>query len=407
MKVSRRTSPDHRLTVLLVCFATTGAVFGIAAAGCEQRPTLEPTSGEGGSETTSATTSSAPAPDSAKDMFEAISEELVDACGACHDAGGFADTPFLREPRYESIASWPGIIRKDWEQSILLTHAVIGGGHGGTNLDSADLKDTLLPKVKEWLEEESKAIADVPEEQKGKSVEPFAPILGFNAVYLSDIDKALVGMAITFNANELTPTTLELTNVEIHTTAKMGIHLVHPLFSVYPKGGQPLPDPADSFSNVDQYVDFGQSTALGPGTFLLTNWLTTGKLGLSFEDIAPYSTMAMDGGTDGGLEGGCKDVASFTANAAGQFGQCLQCHGGNDPQASAAVDMTGLVNGVDVPNGCAQIRNRVNPGNPPQSQIFITTEPNGGAAHPYKFGQDQNAWNGFKNAVSVWVTAEQ
>ena len=67
---------------------------------------------------------------------------------------------------------------------------------------------------------------------------------------------------------------------------------------------------------------------------------------------------------------------------------------------------SGLVNAADVPNACAQIRNRVSPANPGQSQIFITTEPNGGAAHPFKFGQNQGAWNGFKDAVSVWIAAE-
>lgn len=392
----------------MLCVVATGSVGGLSAVGCEeQRPTLEPTSGEGGSGgTTSSSSSSTTFDDKAKALFEAMEADLMDACGGCHDAGGFADTPFLKEPRYESITSWPGIIKKDPTQSILVTHAITGDGHGGTNLDSAALKDTLLPKVQEWLAEESKAIADIPEEEKGKSVEPFAPILGFNAVYLTDIDKVFTGMAITFTANELTPSSLELTNVEVHTTAKLGIHLVHPLFSVYPKGGQPDPDPADSFSNVDQYIDYGQSAPLGPGTLILTNWLADGKLSLSFENIEPYSTMVGDGGTDGGLMGGCNDLDAFGTNAKGQFQPCLQCHGGGDSQANAAVDMSGLVNDADVPNACAQIRNRVNVDNPAQSQIFITTDPGGAAAHPFKFGQNQATWNGFKDAVSVWIAAE-
>ncbi len=405
---TRRTA-DHRWTLLLLCVVVTGVPWALSAIGCdEQRPTLTPTGGGGGSENTATTSSSTTTyEDTAQALFEAIEHDLMDACGGCHDAGGFADTPFLKEPRYDSITSWPGIIKKDPTQSIFLTHAVIGGGHGGTNLDSPSLKDTLLPKVEEWLAEEAKAIADIPEEEKGKSVEPFAPILGFNAVYLTDIDEAFKGMAITFNANELTPNSLELTNVEVHTTAKLGIHLVHPLFSVYPKGGQPDPDPADSFSNVDQYVDYGQSADLGPGTLILTNWLVDGKLAISFENIEPYSTMLPDGGTDGGLEGGCADLDSFSTNAKGQFQPCLGCHGGGDSQANAAVDMSGLVNDADVANACAQIRNRVNPGNPPQSQIFITTEPGGAAAHPFKFGQNQATWNAFKDAVSVWIAAEQ
>lgn len=403
-----RRASEHRWTLLLICAASTGTALGISAIGCdEQRPTLAPTGGGSGSETTNTTSSTTTATyeDNAQALFEAIEDDLMDACGACHDAGGFADTPFLREPRYGSITSWPGIVKKNPKESIFLTHAVSGGGHGGTNLDSPSLKDTLMPKVEEWLTEEAKAIAEIPEEEKGKSVEPFAPILGFNAVYLTDIDQAFQGMAITFNANELTPNSIELTNVEVHTTAKMGIHLVHPLFSVYPKGGQPNPDPADSFSNVDQYVDYGQSADLGPGTLILTNWLPDGKLAISFENIEPYSTMQPDGG-DGGLTGGCIDLDAFTG-VKGQFQPCLACHGGGDSQANAAVDMSGLVNDADVTNACAQIRNRINVDTPAQSQIFITTEPGGAAAHPFKFGQSQANWNAFKNAVSVWIAAEQ
>ncbi|MBK8258308.1 MAG: hypothetical protein IPK82_37275 [Polyangiaceae bacterium] len=401
----RRTSQGP-WTVVLVCAVVTCSAAGVSAVGCEdQRPTLEPTSGEGG--TTVTTTSATASVDKGEELFSGLIDDLMGACGDCHDAGGFADTPFLREPRYESITSWPGIITKDPQESLFLTYSIIGGGHSGINLDSDALKDTLLPKILEWLTEESKAIADVPDEQKGKSVDPFAPIMGFNAVYLTDIDKTLEGMAITFNANELTPSSLELTKVEVHTTSKMGIHMVHPLFSVYPKGGDPNPDPADSFSNVDQYVDFGQSAPLGPGTLILTNWVQGGKLQISFEAIETYSSSDPDGGTDGGPTGGCKDLDSFNANAKASFGQCLGCHGGNNGQATAAVDMQGLNGDADVANACAQIRNRVNPGDPPNSQIFITTDPNGNAAHPYKFNQNQGAFNTFQTNVSAWITAEQ
>jgi hypothetical protein len=409
-KRRRHRHPGSGWTVLLVCATSLGLAVAISAVGCEdQRPTLEPTSNSGGGTgaTTTATTSASIDVEKAEQLFEGLAGEMMSACGTCHDAGGFADTPFLREPRYGSITSWPGIITKDPAESLLLRYSVIGGGHSGTNLDSDSLKNSLLPKVQEWLAEESKGIADTPPEQKGKSVDPFAPILGFNAVYLDGIDPAFKGMAITFNANELTETSLELTNVEVHTTSKMGIHMVHPLFSVYPKGGDPNPDPADSFSNVDQYIDYGTSEPLGPGTLILTNWVLDGKLQISFENIETYSTMVgMDGG-DGGLEGGCVNVDSFNTNAKGSFGQCLGCHGGGNGQATAAVDMQGLVNDADVSNACAQIRNRVNLTNPPMSQLFVTTDPNGSAAHPYKFNQNQDAYDSFRNAVTLWVNDEQ
>lgn len=408
---SKRLSPHHHghpWTVVLVCATTLGASIAISAVGCEDtRPTLEPTANTGGGSGSTTTKTQSSDVGKGRELFDALVGEMMSACGSCHDAGGFADTPFLREPRYESIISWPGIITKDPADSLLLSYAVSGGGHSGTNLDSDSLKNTLLPKVQEWLAEEGKAIAETPVEQKGKSVDPFAPILGFNAVYLDGIDKAFTGMAITFNANELTESSLELTNIEVHTTSKMGIHMVHPLFSVYPKGGDPNPDPADSFSNVDQYVDYGRSEPLGPGTLILTNWVQEGKLQISFENIETYSTMSGADGGDGGLTGGCTNIDSFTQNAKDSFDQCLGCHGGANGQATAAVDMQGLVGDADIPNACAQIRNRVSLQDPPNSQLFITTDPGGAAAHPYKFNQNQGAFDTFKANVTVWIGDEQ
>ena len=397
-------------TLVLVAASALGLSTALTATGCDDtRPNLMPTGGggAGGSSNTGGTTTTT-TQDQAEILFNGLVDEMMTACGPCHDAGGIADTPFLKDPRYESITSWPGIVTKDIAESKLLTHSVTGGGHGGTNLDSASLKDTLFPKVKAWLTEEAKAIADTPVEQKGKSVDPFAPILGFNAVYLTSISSDFSGMAITFTANELTGTSLELTDIQVHTTSKMGVHVVHPLFSVYPKGGNPNPDPADSFSNVDQYIDYGKSDALGPGTLILTNWKADGKLQISFENIETYSSMSgMGGAGGGGAGGGCNDLGSFMTNAKDQFNACLQCHGGANGQATSAVDMTGLVNDADVGAACAQIKNRVTPDDPPSSQLFVTTDPDGNAAHPYKFGQNKTAFNGFKSAVSTWISAEK
>jgi cytochrome c553 len=404
----RRTqrTPHSGWTLLVLCAASVSVSVAVSAVGCseERLPTLAPTAGEGGGATTTSDTVTV---NKGQQLFEAFQEEMMDKCGTCHDAGGFADTPFLREPRYESLSKWPNIVRKDPNESVLVTHPIIGQKHNGPSLDSDELKDTLFPKIKEWLAEEAKTIAELPPEQQGKSIDPIAPILGFNAIYLTPLSNDFEGMAVTFNATELTPSTLELSDVQVHTSSTMGVHVVHPLFSVHPKGGDPNPDPADSFSNVDQYVEFSAVEALGPGTLILTNWVLDGKLQLSFETIEKYSTGVPDGGADGGVVGGCINLDAFTTNAQPQLNQCLQCHGGANPQAAAAVDMTGLVNNVDVAGACAQVRNRISPADSEKSQIFITTDPDGTAAHPYKFNQDKNAFNGFKSSVSVWIAAEK
>ena len=88
------------------------------------------------------------------------------------------------------------------------------------------------------------------------------------------------------------------------------------------------------------------------------------------------------------------------------LGTCRNtCHGGNNGQATAAVDMSKL--GSDDAAACAQIKNRVNTADPPSSQLFVTTDPNGNAAHPYKFNGDDQAFADFQDAVTQWIMAEQ
>lgn len=340
----------------------------------------------------------------AEALFKALEPELLETCGVCHEPGGLADTPFLAPPdRYQSVASWPGIVVKNPDESLFLTYSVKGGGHSGTNIDADTLDPTFFTRVKEWLAEEAKAIAEPPPDV-GPAIDPFVPIMGFNAVYLGPLGVDFEGMAITFNAEEIGTQSLSLTNIEVHTTAKLGVHLVHPLFVVFPIGQEADPDPVDSFSNVDQTYEPGSGGDLGPGTVILTNWKPKAKLTIAFEVIEKIDPGAADGGMDGGTNG-CKDVGSFTANAQGQFSQrCGGCHGGGNAAAQGAVDMSDLND--DAAAACGQIRYRIKPADPPTSQIFITTDPNGNAAHPFKFGGNVDNFNAFKNAVSTWIAAE-
>lgn len=396
MQSSLALRPRDTLTALLAGVCAVSLAWG-AFTGCVSEP--DPLPLPTGSGTT------APTENHGRELFEALQDELSAACGLCHDAGGIADTPFLAGPDvYQSVTSWPGIIVKDPAKSSFMTHAVTGGGHSGTNLDSEALKDTLLPKVQAWLEEEARGIVDGGEEL-GPMIDPIAPILGFNAVYLDSLGPEYKGMALTFNADELTDTLLSLSDLQLHTTSQMGVHVVHPLFVVYPKGVDPDPDPTDSFSNVDQYVDVGLSDVLGPGILILTNWTVGAKLSVAFERIEPYSSQLGTGGSGPG-GGGCIDVASFTANAQGPLqNNCFTCHGGANGGATAAVDMSDLQ--ADPAAACAQVKNRVSPTNPPASQIYVTTDPNGNAAHPYKFNGNAGAFNTFRDSTSIWVSAEQ
>ena len=340
------------------------------------------------------------------EKFEAIEPELVSQCGTCHDVGGLADTPFLAGPdRHHAMISWPGVVEKDPNQSVLLTHARMSGGHSGTNLDSPALKDTLLPKVQQWLAEESKGIAN-PSADAGLFITPFSPILGFNAVYLDPLGSQFHGMALTFNADELTVHALALSDVELHTTTKKGLHVVHPIFVVQSLSGTD-PDPVDSFSNVDEIVPLGETRALGPGTVVLTNWKKDARLSLAFEKIQAIEPAPADAGAGGaGPSSGCKDVTAFTNDAAPKLkSNCFGCHGGNNAQAQAAVDMSELDG--DSAEACAQIKNRISVDAPMKSQLFVTTDPNGNAAHPYKFGGSSTKFGDFRTAVSSWISTEK
>lgn len=398
-----RTPPPRSSTALLFGASLLGALLGLATvSGCEvEAPALLP-----GDENAGGGAPEAPTPNGGEAMFRELEVDFFSACGGCHDAGGIANTPFLAGPdRYDTVMSWPGVVTKPAALSSLLTHAVKGGGHSGANLDSEALATTLLPAITAWLDEEARGIADAPVDT-GPRVPAFAPIMGFNAVYLDGLGENFRGMAMTFNASLLTEGALLFTQIQIHPTSQLGVHVVHPLFAVFPKGGEPDPDPVDSFSNVDQRFEAGVSGVLGPGTMILTNWVEDGKMSIAFETIEALGVTSGEGGGGGGSSGGgCTDVAAFQANAAPALAVCAgNCHGGQVGQATSAVDMSAL--GSDDATACAQVKNRVSVGDPASSQLFVTTNPAGNAAHPYKFdGNDANFAN-FRDQVSVWIAAE-
>lgn len=399
-----------RFGLWLVSTSAIALALGNAAGACTQPPTsIIPGLGGGGQggESGGEGGSGGSVGNQGKALFDAMDQELYDACGSCHDAGGVADTPFLAGPdRYQSLLSWPGIVMKDASESKLVTYPIAASKeHSYKKIDAPELKTTLLPKVKAWLEAEAKLIVTTEAPDAGKFIAPFTPIIGFNAVYLDALGGEYTGMALTFNADAIGESALALDNLEVHPTAKLGVHLVHPLFIVYPKGKKGDPDPVDSFSNVDQYFDAGKAGTLGPGTLVLTNWVQGAKLSVAFQAIEPFSSEVGDGGTGGG-DGGCKNVDAFIASAQQLLQQnCFGCHGGGNAGAKGAVDMSSL--NSDPAAACAQVKNRVTPEDPAKSQLFITTDPGGNAAHPYKFGGNNGNFNAFRTQVSEWITAEK
>lgn len=408
---------DSRTRFGLAFVAIGGLALAMSmGAACVSQPTSLATGGSGaggsGGGSSSGDGGQSPVANQAKMLFDGLESDFYMTCGpGCHEAGGIADAPFLSGPdRYQSVISWPGIITKDPTESKIETIPVSSNPmHSFKFLDTAPLNTTLYPKLKAWLAAEAAGIVTKGDAGAAGNpfIRPFAPIMGFNAVYLAPLGNEYTGMAITFNAALIDSTVLELTDIEVHPTSMAGVHIVHPLFAVNPVGKDPQVDPVDSFSNVDQRFDPGESGTLGPGTLLLTNWAPNAKLSIGFEKVELISTM-VDGGADGGTTtaGGCQDVGSFMSNAQAQFkSNCFACHGGGNASAQGAIDMSQIDN--DPAAACGQIKNRVKPSDPPSSQIFVTTDPNGNAAHPYKFGGSGTKFDAFKSSVSVWIQAEQ
>ena len=342
------------------------------------------------------------APGTPREFFEQIVlPGLESECGACHKLGGPADEPFLADPDpYVSITSWPAIVVKDPAKSILVIHPN-EPNHGGGQ--APPISDDLKQKCLEWLAMEA---ANLPDAMGNLvySVKPFKPILGgaFNNIYLDDIDPSLKFASISFNARELDTGLLQLKTLEVHPVEGQKIHIVHPLFTVYPVDAAPDPDPIDSFSGVDQTfaLDSPDSLdlSLGTGELILTNWQKDAYLGIAFELIENQ------GG--GGPATGCHDVAGFKDTVVPQMQYCADtCHGGANAQANATMDLSQL--NADPPEAaCAQVRARITPGDPEMSRIIIVTDPTQQAVHMYKFMGNKNKYMAFKQAVSPWIISE-
>jgi hypothetical protein len=348
-----------------------------------------------------------PPPPTPLELFLKVEPELKANCNICHRENGSADAPFLAgsspEERYASITAWPGIVTASVTDSILLTHPD-QPTHGGG--EAPPLPMGIKAGVIEWLQSES-ANAPGAIDEIGPAVKPFRPIVGgaFNTVYLGDLGPEFEYASISFNAKAIggtidAPTMLWLTNITVHTVADQPIHVVHPLFTVYAPGEPANPDPVDSFSNIDQTFTIDGDPTLGTGQIILTNWKKGSYLGLAFELIEVY------GGNAGGA-GGCKDIATFMTNVVPAMQTCMsKCHGGTDPQAKGTMNLSQL-NAMTPTSACIEVRARIKPGQPDQSQIVLVTDPTQIVVHKYKFDGNLNQYNAFKDAVTPWILAEQ
>jgi hypothetical protein len=328
----------------------------------------------------------------AESLFRALQNELVTTCGGtngvCHVSGVYQNnqTPkFLADPDpYVAIHDYPGVIVKDPYGSKL----IVKGPHAGPAFTGTSKE--LGDKVLAWLTQEAFAIKVQPLPGSGA----FSVANGANTVDVSKGGTGVDGTKITFDA-ATSGSILTLTNMKLVAPAATGVHLAHPIFVMVPKTGSPIEDPVDSFSNLDQTQAAGSTQPLGTGTLILSSWDPTNQLRIDFTTLAAAAAPP-----DAGTTGGCKSVATFTANAvpALQNNTCLNCHGAAGGSGFASLDMSQV--GKDNAKACAQALGRVNLANKAQSQI-ITAATGGIAAHPYK-----NAPAAYTTAMLNWINNE-
>ncbi|MFT3773243.1 MAG: hypothetical protein QM820_48310 [Minicystis sp.] len=344
--------------------------------------------------------------DAARALFEStVQPGMITECGACHKLGGISDKPFLAEPDvYTSITTWPNVIVSPASLSVIITHPP-ETSHGGGQ--APDLSADLKAKVLNWLEFEA---ANLPMPDGGGSplIPPFKPYLqgAFNAIYLDTLGPDFANCSITFNAEQLPqgsakPTLLRITNLEVHPIAGVQLHIVHPLFTVYPSGAEAIPDPADSFSGFDQTYALDTPLTFGTGELILSQWSKDARLGIAFEKIEAVK-MGSTGAT-------CNNVAKFQAEVVPQLKMwpCFsECHNGMNIQAQQQMDLSNI-DAMPPDDACAQVRARITPGDPTKSQILQVTDPHYMGYHGFKFQGNTNNYNSFKAAVTPWILAEQ
>lgn len=343
---------------------------------------------------------------SGRSIFEStVLPDLMTECGACHQLGGIADAPFLAQPDvYVAITTWPAVVVANTTLSVLLTHPA--GNHGGGQ--APNFTPALRTKVEAWLEYEA-AHLPKPDGDAATFIQPFKPFLkgAFNAIYLDPYGPDFENSSITFNAEELpagskNPTLLVLSNLQVHPIAGVKIHLVHPLFTVYPPGGGAVPDTADSYTGFDHSYTLEGDPTFGTGTLILSQWEKDARISIAFEKIEATKTGTVTGTT-------CKDVAKFQAEVVPQLKQwpcASQCHAGGNIAAQQQMDL-GNLDSMPPDEACSQVRARIDPDNPDNSQIFLVTDPTQQVIHLFKFAGNKNNYNSFKAAVTPWILSEK
>ena len=321
-------------------------------------------------------------------LFQALLPDLEKKCGgACHtdgtNGGGYK---WLGKPdQYVSIKAYPGIVTEDIYGSKLLNRP--------NNHPTASLVDvgneTLKDSVTTWLSAEAVALKQAP-----------LPSTDATDVTAGTIDLTKAGITggkITFNTSALA-SSLRFSNIVIVAPSTTGLHIVAPSFVMVPTKGAEVVD--TTFSTVDISVPAGGTATIG-ALFYFFNWTTGSKVRIQFQKIETATVAS----SDAGVSGGCKDVTTFQNSAAPTLiAQCVGCHGGNNGNATAALDLSKLSGAPNYALACTQAHFKINLANKPQSNLLLAPLNGSGLNHPVK--PFASTASGGYTSLLTWINKE-
>jgi hypothetical protein len=369
--------------------AFTLLVLTAAASGCLGDALSGGNGGEGGTGGGGSGGAVDMAPDVVGKFYSDVEPIITPACAGCHAVTGTAAPAFMvaQPDLLQNLLAYPGIIASSPEKSRLY----MKGLHEGPAF-TPDQKTA----IGDWITffNANRNLGDGGDAKP--SISPFTPSMtATNTIDLAALDSTISGVKVTFSA-QMVGTSIELTNIKVVAPAATGVHVVHPVFVIWDQNLTPTPDPVDSFSNLDETVFSGSTSALGPGTLLMPNFAAGDLLSVAFT-----LAEAKSGSADGGTTSGCKNLAMFVANVKpllASNGCSASCHVGGSPTAGLKWDAT--------PDAtlCINALSEINTATPAMSQLLLQPDPaQGGNGHPVKV----NPFTNFQTAVTAWINAEK
>lgn len=344
----------------------------------------------------------------------------MEVCTGCH-SGSMPNVAFLQgsdalDARTTILGYNPQVVNLDApDSSRILTK----GLHDGPAL-GADTATAILQWV--TLEKEAAAVGDMTPtlETTEFNVLPCTGGLPDNGsgtcptnhVPLDSL--GLAGAEIDFISQSLSDG-LYLNELQL-VAATDGAYLEHPLFVSHPAGSDvPVPDDLDRFFDVKLNLMPTTVSMIDGGTAVFVGFNPTDKVSIIFKTVGPYMADTGSGsGSGSDATTGCKALDSFKTNAQGPLTtNCANaCHGGGDPNALAAMDLSGLLGTAPIPDpmvlaACDQVRTRINFQTIDQSGFFVAPNPADNTNHPFKFNGVQTDFQTFHDSVVIWVNAEK